>query len=171
MARCHFYQIWLTYILREYKMPLRHSKLKSPKLYWFQSLQSYSRSGNAFSARSKLAKSQTRFGLFGPSVETEDQWMTFRFGCIGNCAIRNAESFSDKRSSESEPGASGTENMRRLLRSPRGYMRRERECLALIDSSWRRRRLVIPCSFSSRLSSNFSLRNCRRPGDYLDANS
>lgn len=38
--------------------------------------------------------------------------MRFRFGCIGNCAIRNAESFSDEWSSESEPRASGTENTR-----------------------------------------------------------
>jgi len=168
-------------------MPLRHSKLKSPKLYWFQSLRSYRCSGNAFSARSKLVKSQTRFGLFGPSVETKDQWMTFRFGCIGNCAIRNAESFSDKWSSESEPRASVTENMR--VSSVRlAVMCGENANVSLWlirvgdGGGWSFRVLSqgrnLPSATSALcrrprppLSSNFSLRNCRRPGDYLDANS
>lgn len=74
-----------------------------------------------------LVKSRTRFGLLGPFVETEDQWVTFCFGCIGNCAIRNVESFSDEWSSESAPRASGTETD--FLCSLCEYMRRERETL------------------------------------------
>lgn len=130
----------------------------------------------------RLVKSRTRFGLLGLFAETENQWMTFRFGCIGNYAIRNAESFSDEWSSESAPRVSGTENTRT------SFVRLANICgenTRHFDSSWRQRRLVIPCSFSgvkltlcdiralpsSTLSSNYSLRNCRRPSDYLDANS
>lgn len=60
--------------------------------------------------------------------------VTFRFGCIGNCAIRNAESFSDEWSSESESKWNGKHAGLFCLPS-RIYAAR----IILIDSSWRRR--------------------------------
>lgn len=132
--------------------------------------------------RNGLAKSRTRFGLLGPFAETEDQWVTFCFGCIGNCAIRNAESFSNVCPSESKPRASGMENTGGLLLFAWIYAS---VSLWLIQVSGgtghsmfflkRWNLLSTTSAFCRRprplLSSNFSLRNCRRSGDYLNANS
>lgn len=68
--------------------------------------------------------------------------MTSRFGCIGNCAIRNAESFSDEWSSANWR----REQVEWKIRGPSVfaladiYMCGENASRILIDSSWRRRR-------------------------------
>lgn len=102
--------------------------------------------------RNGLAKSRTRFGLLNSSAEIEDQWVTFRFGCIGNCEIRGMS----KVFPIGGPANWGWEQIGRkthgcVLRSPCRDICGENASFALIDSSWRRWRrewLVISCSFS-----------------------
>lgn len=142
--------------------------------------------------RNGLAKSRTRFGLLNSSAKIEDQWVTFRFGCIGNCEIRGM-------SKVFPIGGPANWSWEQIGRKTHGcppfalqrYMRRERKFrfdwfkLATMAARmaghpvffFRRVKLTLcdiralPCRPQPPLSSNFSLRNCRRSGDYLDANS
>lgn len=120
--------------------------------------------------------------------ETKDHRVASRFGRIGNCAVRNAESFSNG-AIRPGPRRSNSDGKRaNLCRTPlcAGFTL-TRTISFLIDSGQRRRRMLVILFFLGRetypprqpryafirrpLSCNLSLRNCRRPTDYLEANS
>jgi len=134
------------YILREYavfKIELQ-SKRSFPKMH-------FPLDWNG------LAKSRTRFGLLSSFAETEDQWVTFCFGCIGNCDSKCLKFFRWV-SKWIEVESEWNEKHRRVAPICFVDICGENVSLALINSSQDGgHSVVIPCSFSS--DETYSLRH------------